>query len=98
MEKSIELGLCVDKETGNAYYRGYRLKLTKKEYYICAALYENKGYMKASELIVAMGSSETIGKGNIAVHVHNINKKAIKIDGNKPIRFARDEWAYYIAK
>ena len=101
MERAISvmsLGLRVDEETRVALYRGYRLKLTKKEYKICAALCENKGYMKAAELIVAMGSSETIKKGNVAVHVHNINKKAIKIDGNKPIRFDRSEWAYYLAK
>ena len=97
MGKSNDLGLCVDRKNRLVYYRGYQLKLTKKEYYICAAMCKSKGCMNATELIAAMGSSEKIGNGNIAVHVHNINKKAMKIDGNKPIRFERNEWAYYIA-
>ena len=63
---------------------GYRLKLTPAEYKIITLIAENER-LGTDELCLALG--ENITKGNVAVHICSINKKAAQISSRKLIEF-----------
>ena len=66
------------------YLIGYKLKLSPTERIILCAIAENKN-ATIEELLPLL--SNGVSRGNIAVHINSINKKAYNISGRKLILF-----------
>ena len=79
--------LTVTKDS--AYLIGYKLKLSPTERAILYDITE-KGGASIDELLPLL--SEGVSRGNIAVHVNSINKKADTISGRKLVLFENDKY------
>ena len=76
--------------TGDEVYLiGYRLKLSPTER---AILYEiaDKGSASIDELLPLLSSG--VSRGNIAVHINSINKKADSVSGRRLVLFENDKY------
>ena len=71
------------------YLIGYRLKLSPTER---AILYEiaDKGSASIDELLPLLSSG--VSRGNIAVHINSINKKADSVSGRRLVLFENDKY------
>ena len=71
------------------YLIGYRLKLSPTER---AILYEiaDKGSASIDELLPLLSSG--VSRGNIAVHINSINKKADGVSGRRLVLFENDKY------
>lgn len=71
------------------YLIGYRLKLSPTER---AILYEiaDKGSASIDELLLLLSSG--VSRGNIAVHINSINKKADSVSGRRLVLFENDKY------
>ena len=72
-----------------AYLIGYKLKLSPTER---AILFEiaNKKSASIDELLPLLSSG--VSRGNIAVHINSINKKAYAVSGRKLVLFENDRY------
>lgn len=72
-----------------AYLIGYKLKLSPTER---AILFEiaNKKSASIEELLPIL--SDGVSRGNIAVHINSINKKADSISGRRLVLFENDKY------
>ena len=72
-----------------AYLIGYKLKLSPTER---AILFEiaNKKSASIDELLPLLSS--VVSRGNIAVHINSINKKAYAVSGRKLVLFENDRY------
>lgn len=66
------------------YLIGYKLKLSPTERTLLCAITESKS-ASIEELLPLL--SDGVSRGNIAVHINSINKKAENISGRKLILF-----------
>ena len=66
------------------YLIGYKLKLSPTERMLLCTITENKS-ASIEELLPLL--SDGVSRGNIAVHINSINKKAYNISGRKLILF-----------
>ena len=76
--------------TGDEVYLiGYGLKLSPTER---AILYEiaDKGSASIDELLPLLSSG--VSRGNIAVHINSINKKADRVSGRRLVLFENDKY------
>ena len=76
--------LFVDGSADDVLLLGYRLELTPAERKIVTLIAEN-GRIGTGGLCSALGGNIT--RGNVAVHICSINKKAAEISGRKLIGF-----------
>ncbi len=83
--------LFVGESGKDVIFLGYRLNLTPAEYKIITILAE-KGRVGTDEFCRAFEKSLT--KGNVAVHICSINKKAAGISARKLIEF-KDRCYYF---
>ena len=67
-----------------AYLIGYKLKLSPTERAILLEIADKNG-ASIEDLLPLL--SEGVSRGNIAVHINSINKKATNISGRKLILF-----------
>ena len=77
--------LFLNHETKEAIYLGYDMGLTASEFRLLFALYESKRTCTAEELLALLSCKKPLARGNVAVHVCNINKKARWIGGRNLI-------------
>ena len=72
-----------------AYLIGYKLKLSPTER---AILFEiaDKGNASIEELLPLL--SDGVSRGNIAVHINSINKKADAVSGRRLVLFENDKY------
>jgi hypothetical protein len=63
---------------------GFPLKLTASEKRLLMAIAENKR-MTIEELVLLLGDS--VSRGNVAVHINSINRKAERISSRKLVIF-----------
>ena len=66
------------------YLIGYKLKLSPTERMLLCTITENQS-ASIEELLPLL--SDGVSRGNIAVHINSINKKAYNISGRKLILF-----------
>lgn len=85
--------LEINDNSGEVYYLGYPLKLTKSECGVLSAVAQSENGVGKEEL-VAFKRMRKIGSQNAAVHVCRINKKAKEIGGRPLILF--DEGKYFL--
>ena len=62
---------------------GYRLVLTVQEFKIVKLLFDDPRGTDADEIIEKCFKNKDVAQGNVAVHVHNINQKAMPITGRR---------------
>jgi DNA-binding response OmpR family regulator len=98
MEKTEFQHLYVDMINKAVFYRGYRLPLTRTEYYVLLAIYQSEDCVGSEALLSAIDSFRDIGNGNVAVHIFNINSKTRNIDGSKLIKHTKKGAGYFIDK
>lgn len=98
MTKTDTLNLYIDTDKKEVFYRGYRLILTKCEYYILLAIYLSEQYIGADALVKTLDSFKDTGNTSVAVHVFNINSKTKNIDGKKLINHTGNGDGYFICK
>ena len=72
-----------------AYLIGYKLKLTPTEHSILFEIADKKG-ASIDELLNLL--SEGVSRGNIAVHINSINKKADSISGRRLVLFENNKY------
>ena len=72
-----------------AYLIGYKLKLTPTERSILFEIADKKG-ASIDELLSLL--SEGVSRGNIAVHINSINKKADSISGRRLVLFENNKY------
>ncbi len=85
MDRSIKSKLMIDQETKKVIYLGYELDLTPDEYLLVCTMLDGNGRIEDSDFIQIISPSKTITLGNLAVHVCNINQKAMVVGGRKII-------------
>ena len=85
MDKRIETKLMIDHETKKVIYLGYELDLTPDEYLLICAIVDGEGQIDDSEYIQIISPNKTVTFGNLAVHVCNINQKAMAVGGRRII-------------
>lgn len=81
--------LSVDKNKKYVVFLGYMMDLTESEFSVLSTLYYCNEYMKAADIVKKAFAEKNITEGNIAVHICNINKKAMEIGGRKLIECRR---------
>ena len=89
--------LQIDKENDSVIYLGYPLKLTRRELKVLNLIADSEGGISSQELLAALSTKKSIGIGNVAVQVFNINQKAKKIGGRSIIVERRTE-GYMLAE
>lgn len=72
-----------------AYLIGYKLKLTPTERSILFEIADKNG-ASIDELLNLL--SEGVSRGNIAVHINSINKKADTISGRRLVLFENNKY------
>lgn len=72
-----------------AYLIGYKLKLSPTERAILLKIAESKG-ASIDELIPIL--SDGVSRGNVAVHINAINKKAIAVSRRRLVLFENDRY------
>lgn len=85
---SLEIGENRD----SVYFLGYRLKLTPIEYRILRII-DEKGEIATRELIESVGLHDVL-KGNLAVHICAINRKAKIICTRKLILYKNARYLF----
>lgn len=85
MDKNESQKLEIDGEMCKVTYLGYELELTSDEYALIHTMTERRGKIEDGEFLDVLSPSRTITVGNIAVHVCNINRKAIAVGGRRII-------------
>ena len=90
MEKIKFLTVGDDKD--DVWFLGYRLKLTPSEYKLLSALSRER-HATAERLAAELGLS-CDKKGNVAVHICSINRKAELIGERKLILFEDSEYRF----
>ncbi len=86
--------LLFDEEKKKVYFLRYDMKLTPREYEILNAI-SNLGSAGTDELMASCGLSNST-RGNIAVHISSINRKADMIGERKLILYG--DHKYYLNK
>ncbi len=81
--------LYIDTKRNHAVLFGYILPLTKTEFAILKLIRANDGYTSAYEIANRIFCGKSLTHGNVAVHVCNINKKAMKIRDRAIIQTCR---------
>ena len=79
----------LDINTSEAYLIGYKLKLSPTERAILLEIAKNTG-ASIDGLLPLL--SEGVSRGNIAVHINSINKKAFGISGRRLVLFENDRY------
>lgn len=72
-----------------AHLIGYKLKLSPTERLLLSKIAESKS-ASIDELLALLSSG--ISRGNIAVHINSVNKKADAISGRRLILFENDRY------
>ena len=72
-----------------AYLIGYKLKLSPTEHTILFEIADKNG-CSVDELLPLLSSG--VSRGNIAVHINSINKKADAVSGRKLVLFEGDKY------
>lgn len=72
-----------------AYLIGYKLKLSPTERAILLEIADKNG-ASIENLLPLL--SEGVSRGNIAVHINSINKKAIAVSARKLLLFENDRY------
>ena len=72
-----------------AYLIGYKLKLSPTERAILLEIADKNG-ASIEDLLPLL--SEGVSRGNIAVHINSINKKAIAVSARKLVLFENDRY------
>ncbi len=62
---------------------GYRVRLTASEYKILKLIHSSDRGLSAEEIIEGCLKHKDITRGNISVHIHNINKKVHPVTQRK---------------
>ena len=94
-QRSDYLNLCDDGKT--IILIGYRVVLTRHEYGIVKLLYDDPEGVSAESIIEKCFKNKDITVGNVAVHVYNINKKAMPVIGRRLVVGDRKQ-GYIIAE
>ena len=71
--------ILLDEENSSAVILGYRVELTDKEYEIIKILLDSRCMVRKREI----AELAEIAESSVAVHIANINKKALPITGRK---------------
>ena len=79
--------LTVDQK--EAFLLGHRLKLSSTEQKLLYAIAQG-GRSGVDDMLPLL--SEGVGRGNVAVHINSINKKAEKISGRKLIIYEASQY------
>ena len=79
----------LDITSKKAYLIGYKLKLSPTERAILLEIAKNTG-ASIDGLLPLL--SEGVSRGNIAVHINSINKKAFGISGRRLVLFENDRY------
>ena len=85
--------LHIDNNSGRAFYLGYELKLSAKEFTVLSTIACGGGEVIDTEHLYRVLFSESGNKSikNVAVYVCNINRKARIIGGRTRIEFSRSD-------
>ena len=84
--------LTVGDNRSEVFYLGYRLKVTPSEYKILTVL-DRSDRCSTNELTELLGFDAT-KKGNVAVHICSINRKAVSIGERKLILCQGSEYFF----
>ena len=79
----------LDITSKEAYLIGYKLKLSPTERAILLEIAQNAG-AAIDELMPLL--SDGVNRGNIAVHINAINKKAFGVSGRRLVLFENDRY------
>ena len=79
----------LDITSKEAYLIGYKLKLSPTERAILLEIAQNAG-AAIDELMPLL--SDGVSRGNIAVHINAINKKAFSVSGRRLVLFENDRY------
>ena len=79
----------LDITSKEAYLIGYKLKLSPTERAILLEIAQNAG-ATIDELMPLL--SDGVSRGNIAVHINAINKKAFGVSGRRLVLFENDRY------
>lgn len=79
----------LDITSKEAYLIGYKLKLSPTERAILLEIAQNAG-AAIDELMPLL--SDGVSRGNIAVHINAINKKAFGVSGRRLVLFENDRY------
>ena len=79
------LNLEINHEFRKVKYLGYDLRLTPDEFTLITAISKGLGTADDKEILALISPDREIIRGNLAVHVHNINKKAMAVGGRRII-------------
>ena len=79
----------LDITSKEAYLIGYKLKLSPTERAILLEIAQNAG-ATIDELMPLL--SDGVRRGNIAVHINAINKKAFGVSGRRLVLFENDRY------
>lgn len=71
--KSDFLSLCEGEDS--IIILGYKVKLTKTEYDILKLVWESNGYVTAECIIEKCLLHKDVTRGDVAIHIHNLNKR-----------------------
>ena len=72
-----------------AYLIGYKLKLSPTERILLLEI-AKKGKASIDDLFVLL--TDGVSRGNVAVHINSINKKANSVSGRKLVLFENDRY------
>ena len=79
----------LDITSKETYLIGYKLKLSPTERAILLEIAQNTG-ASIDELMPLL--SDGVSRGNIAVHINAINKKAFSVSGRRLVLFENDRY------
>ena len=77
--------LIIDREAESVVYLGYPLRLTKREFAVLKIIVDCKDGISSQDILAELSPKRDIKRGNVAVQVFNINKKAKMIGGRSII-------------
>ena len=84
----------IDAKLGKVTYLGYELGLTPDEYALIYKMIDSCGEVDDREFIEILSPKRLVTHGNIAVHVCNINKKAMAVGGRRIIVKRRHHYIF----
>ena len=62
---------------------GYKVKLTRTEYDILKLVWESDGYVTSERIIEKCLAHKDVTRGDVAIHIHNLNKRIEGITARK---------------
>ena len=62
---------------------GYKVKLTRTEYDILKLVWESNGYVTSERIIEKCLAHKDVTRGDVAIHIHNLNKRIEGITARK---------------